>query len=94
MKTSNKTFIRPLSSVAAPAQARSRGRSIARREVIPQVRPPTPPPCLLLISGHRGGTFELALFVLAANTPPSPGGRGCARGRSRRPRSSGMLRES
>lgn len=30
-----------------------------------------PPPCLLLISGHRGGTFELPLFVLAA-APRAP----------------------
>ncbi|CAB3250210.1 unnamed protein product [Arctia plantaginis] len=58
-------------------------------EVIPQVRPPTPPPCLLLISGHCGGTFELPLFVLADNTPPSrPARSRLARGRSRCLRSS------
>lgn len=42
------------------------------REVIPQVRPATPPPCLLLISGQRGGTFELHLFVLADNIHVHP----------------------
>lgn len=65
------TFIKSVSSVwLRRRRLGSRGRSIAPREVIPQVRPPTPPPCLLLISGHRGGTFELVVFVLADNTPP------------------------
>lgn len=53
--------------MVAPAPA-LQGRRY--REVIPQLRPRTPPPCLLLISGHRGGAFELGPFVLAAFPPP------------------------
>lgn len=65
------SFIKSVSGVCAGA-GRGREDAASRGEVIPQVRPATPPPCLLLISGHRGGTFELALFVLADNTPPPP----------------------
>uniref|UniRef100_A0A2H1WMJ9 SFRICE_030459 n=1 Tax=Spodoptera frugiperda TaxID=7108 RepID=A0A2H1WMJ9_SPOFR len=67
------SFIKSVSGVCAGA-GRGREDAASRGEVIPQVRPATPPPCLLLISGHRGGTFELALFVLADNTPPPPPG--------------------
>ncbi|CAH0700485.1 unnamed protein product [Spodoptera exigua] len=62
------SFIKSVSGVCAGA-GRGREDAASRGEVIPQVRPATPPPCLLLISGHRGGTFELAVFVLADNTP-------------------------
>ncbi|KAF9804083.1 hypothetical protein SFRURICE_020511 [Spodoptera frugiperda] len=72
-QTVTTSFIKSVSGVCAGA-GRGREDAASRGEVIPQVRPATPPPCLLLISGHRGGTFELALFVLADNTPPPPPG--------------------